>query len=480
MRSLALGLCLGALACAKIEAPRGGPIDRTPPMLRLATPDSLRSLAGFDEAVTFEFDEVVSEGSSPNFGLGTGDLERLIVLSPSNEVPSIRWKRNRITVRPRGGWLPNTTYRVELLPGIADLSRNPMTRGAVVTFTTGGPLPTDTLVGRLVDWTTQRPAPFGLVEAVLQPDSLVYRTAADSTGRFRFGPLPRGEYLVYGVLEEGSKNNRFDPREKFDTIRVAAGVDSVGEIWAFKHDTVAARITQLARQDSMAIAITFNQSLSPYQRLLPDSAAVLLLPDSTQLPVVSLLPAAVDDSIVRARTDSVAKARADSIAREKGDSAAPSVEPTAPAPAPVATRDTAGARVVGIPRQVAGVRPAGRAERDTMDMAPLTTKPSLFDKLTLRTGTALRPGQRLVVIVRGVRSVSGVAGEARSVLVLEPPRPTKADSLRADSLRADSLRSGTAAPRPDSAGAGPRPAPPIPADTARGAPPAVVLRPRRP
>ena len=38
----------------------------------------------------------------------------------------------------------------------------------------------DTLRGRVVDWTTSRPVPGALVVAVLEPDSLGYRTAADS------------------------------------------------------------------------------------------------------------------------------------------------------------------------------------------------------------------------------------------------------------------------------------------------------------
>src|SRR5204863_9646379 len=112
--------------------------------------------------VEFRFDEVVSEGGQPNFGLGTGDLERMMILSPSNAVPAVHWKRNRITVRPRGGWKPNLVYRVELLPGIVDLSNNRSKNGRVVTFTTGAPLPTTHLRGVVVDWTTQRPVARGL------------------------------------------------------------------------------------------------------------------------------------------------------------------------------------------------------------------------------------------------------------------------------------------------------------------------------
>jgi hypothetical protein len=435
-------------ACARIEAPPGGPVDQAPPILRSTYPDSLRSLPDFDEDVAFEFDEVVSEGSQPNFGLGTGDLERLVVLSPSNEVPKVRWRRSRITVRPKEGWRPNTAYRVELLGGVADLSRNLTRRPAVVTFTTGGPLPTDSLVGRVVDWTTQRAVPMGLVEAVLQPDSLVYRTTSDSTGRFTFGPLPRGEYLVYGVVEEGAKNSRRDSREKFDSIRVAAGRDSVGELWAFKHDTTAARIQTVTRSDSVTVLVTFNQSLSPYQRFSADSAELLLLPDSTRVAATALMPQAVADSLNRARTDSIAKAKADSVARERGDTAAVADTARARPDTARAQGDTGQARIVGVPRGLGVRRPV--VERDTLDMAPLKTKPPLFDKLVVRSDSILRDGNRYIVVIRGVQSVSGVIGDARSVLILERKPVTAADSARADSLRADSARVDTVRARPDS------------------------------
>lgn len=436
MRRALVGLAILAAGCAKIEAPPGGPIDRVAPVVRSTFPDSLRSLPGFDEDVSFLFDEVVSEGSQPNFGLGSGDLERLVVLSPSDEVPVVRWKRDRITVHPREGWRPNTVYRVELLPGIADLSRNLTKRPVVVTFSTGATLPTDSLVGRVVDWSTQRPAPLGLVEAVLQPDSLVYRTSADSAGRFAFGPLPRGEYLVYGVVEEGTRNSRRDSREKFDSIRVAVGRDSVGEVWAFKHDTAAAKIQTVTRSDSVTALVAFNQFLSPYQTFLADSAEILQLPDSTRIPVVAVMTQAFADSQARARTDSLAKARADSVAKAKGDTTKVAADTAKVRPDTAkAVRDTGQARIIGVPRAVSAVR-RPRVERDTMEMAALKTKPPLFDKLVVRSDSLLREGSRYIILLRGIRSVSGVTGEARGALDVPVRKPTAADSARADSARA--------------------------------------------
>ncbi len=112
---------------------------------------------------------MISEGGAPNRGEGTGGLEKLIVLSPTTEFPDVSWKRDRITVKPKGGWRPNRVYRVQLLPGVTDLRNNRSNEGAVLTFTTGAPRPQNTLKGTVVDWTTSRPAANALIVATLLP-----------------------------------------------------------------------------------------------------------------------------------------------------------------------------------------------------------------------------------------------------------------------------------------------------------------------
>ena len=234
---LAASLTILSLACARMEPPPGGPPDAAPPQLVRTVPDSFQVFEDFDSDVEFFFDEVVSEGGSPSQGAGTGDLERLVLLSPTREVPKVRWRRDRITVRPDEGWQRDRVYRVELLPGVTDLSRNRLDSGAVVTFSTGAPAPRTRFEGTVVDWTSARPAPGALVVALQLPDSLPYRGVADSSGRFSLGPLPAGQYVLSGVLDE-NRNRVADPREAFDSARIAHS-DSTLELWAFVHDTAA-------------------------------------------------------------------------------------------------------------------------------------------------------------------------------------------------------------------------------------------------
>ncbi|HEX7918138.1 MAG TPA: hypothetical protein VF454_01990, partial [Gemmatimonadales bacterium] len=89
----ALALCVIA-ACAKLGPPPGGPPDVDPPQMLTTRPDSIGIYPGFDGNVEFRFSETVSEGTQPNLGYGTGDLERLVLVSPSEGVPKVRWERS--------------------------------------------------------------------------------------------------------------------------------------------------------------------------------------------------------------------------------------------------------------------------------------------------------------------------------------------------------------------------------------------------
>ncbi|HEU4682091.1 MAG TPA: Ig-like domain-containing protein [Gemmatimonadales bacterium] len=382
-------------ACARMEPPPGGPPDAEPPRLIATRPDTLASLRAFRGEAEFLFDEVISEGGAPSRGEGTGGLEKLVILSPSNRVPEVNWRRNRITVRPREGWQRNRVYRIELLPGVTDLRNNRSEDGAVLTFTTGGPRPQTRLEGEVVDWSTSRSTPRALVIATLLPDSLPYRGVTDSGGRFSLGPLPQGEYLLTGVIDQNG-DHRQDSREAYATARLPRGRTNAGELWAFIHDTTAPRIQSVTVNDSVSASITFTQKLDPRQRLTPRDVRLRLLPDSTPYPVASILPQPVDDSL------RAAQGLPDSAAVRDTLEEADTVE--------------AGQRI----------EPGLRGRR--VD-ALKTSRPPLFDRLVLRVPRRWAHGTRLALEIRGVRNVTGVAGNAAGVVAVpEKPKPAAQDT----------------------------------------------------
>jgi len=407
---------LAAVSCAKMGPPPGGPPDLIAPVLLARFPDSSEVLPNFDQDAEFTFDEVISEGTAPNFGLGNGTLETLILLSPSNEVPVVRWRRDKITVRPRGGWRNGLVYRIELRPGIADLRTNRLESGTVITFSTGAVQPRTTLTGMVVDWTTRRPQAGGMVEAILMPDSLSYRGLADSTGTFRLGPLPAGEYLVYAGVDQ-NRNFRVEPREVFDSVRVGQGEVSVGEIWAFRHDSVGPRIQTLALRDSVTIILTMNQMIDPRQTFLPSMARVRRLPDSTEIGVVAIHPPAIFDSLFPSQAlltgaDSV---RADSVARVRARADSVRADSLALAGEREAQRQALDAR--------RGIVRRSDIPTPTRQLEPLTSRPALVDRLQLRVDSILAPGGRYIVEINGIRNPNGASAPGLLVLVVPDPPP---------------------------------------------------------
>jgi hypothetical protein len=147
-----------------------------------------------------------------------------------------------------------------------------------------------------------------------------------------------------------------------------------------------------------------------------------------------------------------------------------SINAKRPAPPDSAKKDSTAA-----PRQPAmpGVRP--RAGRPAAE--PLTSRPPLTEKLVIRPAEPWQPGARYTVEIRGVRNVTGVAGDVIGTLVVpeRAPRDTlaaPADSLEpgADTTRAgaDSIPPARAKPAPTKPGAAkpqptkPRPTKPAP------------------
>lgn len=406
-------LLLLLAACARVEAPPGGPPDVAPPRLVAVHPDSLAVIPNFNGDVVFQFNEVVSEGSTPSQGTGTGDLERLVILSPTPKVPEVHWHRSRITVRPREGWAANRVYRVQLLPGVMDLHSNRSSEGRVLTFATGGTIPAATLHGRVNDWTTGAPARGALVEAVLLPDSLVYRALADSSGGIELGPLPRGEYIIYGVIDQ-NRNNRRDPREAWDSVRVTLDTVAQADLWTFPHDTIGPRIQSATVVDSVTAALAFSQPLDPAQRLAPKAVDVRLLPDSAPVTVRSLLPPAVHDSTYR-------RAAPDSTHR-------------------------------------AGPTDTSRSAHAAGTRAPLDTR------LQLRVTEPFTPGEHYAIAVRGVRNANGAAADARTVLNVPARAPV-------DSTHRAPADSTGRAPADSTRRAPPGSIRRAPADSTRRAPP---------
>jgi hypothetical protein len=440
-------------------------------------------------------DEVISEQvAAPRPAISSA-----ILLSPVKGVVDVAWHRNRISVRPREGFKAGRVYRLELLPVLVDLRQNRMKRGTVSVFSTGPDIPSAALSGTVVDWPGAHAGSAALIEAVLLPDSLAYRTLADSAGSFVLRQVPAGEYVVYGVIDQDNNHER-GPREAFDTVRVRLADSASVEVYAFPHDTTGPRLRTVEIVDSLTLRLTFDRPLDPAQSL--DTAAVRLatLADSTTpLGVLHVWTQVQADSVraaaqaVRAAADSArARLRADSLrARQPADSArgrprAPGQAPAPPAPAVTAPppRQAQPPAPQGVAASPARPGQPARPADSTRAMKMLARRPPPTPVRLIVLEAPLAKGTRYVVKVSGVRDLSLMARDVRGQLSVPVPRPparpargrTSADSLRTP---ADSVRgaAGSALPADTARRAAPPPVPTPPRDSTRAPPPAVPRAP---
>ena len=315
-------LALLAAACANVGAPPGGPPDEAPPLILSVTPESGSVVTNLDDPAVIQFDEVIEEAAAGGGGMAgvVSGLGRFVVLSPVAGAVDVDWGRSKLRVRPREGWKPGRVYRLELLPGIADLRRNVTEAGRLIVFSTGPALPAAELRGTALAWAEQRPLARGLIHAAPAPDTVGYLTLADSTGGFHLAGIPPGPYVVYAIADQNG-NRRRDRREAWDSGLVAIDSTAAATLWAFVHDTVGPRLREAGAIDSLAVRLTFTQALDVTGELAAQQVAVLALPDSTPLAVREVLSASVFDSLMaaaRATQDSVKRAAADSARRAAG------------------------------------------------------------------------------------------------------------------------------------------------------------------
>ena len=295
MRKLILLFAL--VACAQQGFPPGGPPDKVPPKLLKTSPDSnARNVT--EKEVNLQYDEVLSERPG-----GASSLEALVLISPRDGAPRVGWHRTRISVRGHKDWKPNTTYTIDVLPGISDLRGNSDKAGYHLVFSTGPEIAGLSISGVVFDWPAGHPAPNALVEAVSHPDSTVYIDRADSLGRFTISHMPAGSFTVIGWID-ANNNHDLDPHELQDSAAVTLKDTARVELLAFVHDSIGPHIITVEVRDSLTLHASFDKPVDPAQPL--DSTHLMLrAADSSLISTKSIISAREID---KQRSDSTARA----------------------------------------------------------------------------------------------------------------------------------------------------------------------------
>jgi len=430
-------------ACANQALPPGGPPDTAGPVIVRITPE-INSVGAVPKSVELRFDEVISE-----IPRGATNLSELVFISPKSGDARVNWSRSRITIRPERGWKPNTVYSVQIKPGIQDLRNNGIDSIIRIVFSTGGEIPDTRIGGVAFDWFAAKGLASAVVEAVAS-DSTVYQAVADSVGRFELRNLPSGPYVVRAYADRNS-NRDLDPLEMWDETTVTLTQEARTELYAFGHDTVGLRITEVAVQDSnRVLKVVFDK---PYPNDLQFSTDMIVVTraDSTPVAVQSVQNALEktirDSTLAKQRTDSIAaaaEAKLDTsrVARLRRDSLLT-----------VRRQDSlAAAQRSALERQRAAARArGGRIVPVDTTPPPKMSRPRVYNEIfvTLAAPLPWQTQYRLQTIA--VRSLSGtVKSPSRNFATPRAPRVDSAAARRDSLARRDTTAAGRApAPRPD-------------------------------
>ncbi len=194
---LLFGLGLG---CATVEAPSGGPEDKTPPVIVAVYPDSGSRALSETQKLVFVFSEKMEPVSA----------ERFLALYPAVPVQKTKWHgRREVEVILAEPLPPDTVVVVEIRPGLVDVHRVASVQSRRYPLTTAVDFPAGELTGQLVY--KDQPLIQGVVELYdVPPDTLEYfrqpilrRTQTDSLGAYRFAwlPVPGGPWLVRAFVD---------------------------------------------------------------------------------------------------------------------------------------------------------------------------------------------------------------------------------------------------------------------------------------
>lgn len=437
-------LAAAITACASPGTPPGGPPDRDPPAIVAITPDT-QAVGVRATSVVFRFDEVVNERSTPGMGGsstsggmggasggfsgggfggasmgGEASLAVMFAISPSDGRERVRWRREAIEIEPRGGFRPNTTYRIALLPGLSDLRGNARKEGAALVFSTGPALATSAIDGVIFDWVGGKPAAAARLEAFVPGDTTFrWRARTDSSGRFVLPSLSPGRYLLRGWIDQ-NQNGSIDGREAFDSVTVTLGDAATRALYAFEHDTVGPRLESVELVDSTGLRLKFDRAPSP--DWAPVATTVRLQrADSSQVPIGLAMPAARFDSLRAARAAAADTLEADTTAV---DSVAPALRP-----APVPSR--------AAPTPPRAAMPPGRAAASTAaprDTTPARPAPTLDRPVPILGWVVpleqpLPPGTYRLK-VQQVRGLTGRVRDSEREIRVRPPAPKDSTAAR--------------------------------------------------
>lgn len=195
--------------CAKIDSPKGGPIDKTPPVM-----DTKRSTPNFQtnftkQRIEFVFDEFVE----------LKDIFTQVVVSPPLQEKwrlSSKLRTVRFDFAENEVLRPNATYTINFGEAVRDFNEANVVPDLRFVFSTGDYIDSLQVSGRIVDALTEEPAADVLLmlydnlnDTIVRTERPFYFAKTDKDGRYSINNVKSDTFKVF-ALKDADLNYLFN------------------------------------------------------------------------------------------------------------------------------------------------------------------------------------------------------------------------------------------------------------------------------
>ncbi|WP_170113562.1 Ig-like domain-containing protein [Mucilaginibacter yixingensis] len=253
---------INIIGCANIQRPLGGPRDRTPPKLLLATP--VNETRNFNaKQIRMDFDEY--------FKL-VNQFQEITVSPAMEKTPEFKVRQKSLYINFKDTLQKNTTYVINFGKAVADVNEGNVIKNFVYVFSTGPHIDSLTLSGTVVNSLTQEKEKDVTVMLVpIKQDTIWGKhkpsifTSTDSSGNFSMSYLHDGRYRIY-ALKEQSANRIYDNESEqvgFLKNDIVLDKDTSGvQLSLFQQDPDRFRILAKRFDADGKILLAFNKKLA--------------------------------------------------------------------------------------------------------------------------------------------------------------------------------------------------------------------------
>lgn len=254
---------IAILSCAKVEAPSGGPEDKTAPQVLAVFPSDGSVNVPDNTNIEIVFSKNMNKAST----------EKAVFISPLFfNYPRFIWKGKKLEIALPEMLRANTTYALTIGASAQDLRGNKLGETKTYSFSTGEIIYNGEIFGKVFADETRNMYIWAYKLQTADPDTFWmkvpdYVTQPDSLGKFGFKYLSFGYYLVVAVQDKNNDQFWEPPSEKLglpDTlIYLNESSQKYGPLFLMpvEGDTLMPHFAGVQSPDSNTLIIEFSQQM---------------------------------------------------------------------------------------------------------------------------------------------------------------------------------------------------------------------------